>query len=61
MAKNPPKWPWRVGAITDRAQYKNPKTNLYVKKDMTTGKFMDNKTTWWKFKWVTDRSKDKVK
>ena len=34
MAKNPPKWAGRVGAVTDRAQYKNPKTNLYVKKDM---------------------------
>jgi len=57
MAKNPPKWAGRVGAVTDRAQYKNPKTNLYVKKDMMTGKFMDNKTTWWKFKWVSDKTK----
>ncbi len=57
MAKNPPKWPGRVGAVTNRAQYENPKTWLYVKKDMNTGKFMDNKTSWGKFKWVSDKSK----
>ena len=57
MATNPPKWAWRVWAVKDRAQYQNPKTGLFVKKDMTTGKFIDNKTTWWKFKWVTDKTK----
>lgn len=57
MAKNPPKWPGRVGPVTNRAQYHNPKTDLYVKKDMTTWKFIDNKTSWWKFKGVSDKTK----
>ncbi len=62
MATNPPAWDWqRKWAVTNRAQYKNPKTSLYVKKDMTTGKFMDNKTTLWKFKWVANKSKTKTK
>lgn len=57
MATNAPKWPWRIGPVKDRTQYLNPKTNLYVKKDTNTGRFKDNKTTWWKFKWVSDKSK----
>lgn len=57
MATNPPKNWARIWPVKDRAQYLNPKTNLYVKKDNTTGKFIDNKTSGWKFKWVTDKSK----
>lgn len=37
---------YRKGAIKDRSQTFNPKTNQYVKRDATTGKFIaasDNK------------------
>lgn len=58
MAKNAPYGDnRRKGAIKERKQYQNPKTGLYVKKDMTTGKFIDNKTTGGKFKGVTNASK----
>lgn len=35
----------RKGAVKDRSQVLNPKTNLWVKRDMETGKFMDVKTS----------------
>lgn len=58
MAKNQPTWDWqRKWAVKDRAQYLNPRTRLYVKKDMTTWRFLGNKDDWTKFKWVTDKSK----
>ncbi len=43
----------RKGAVKDRTQVFNPKTGLWVKRDKTTGLFMDNKTTGGKFKGVT--------
>lgn len=52
MATNPPKGGGRNGAVTDRSQSLNPKTGLYTKRDTTTGKFMDVKTTGGKFKGV---------
>lgn len=53
MAKNAPKWDnARKWAVKDRSQVYNPKTDLWIKRDTETGKFLDNKTTWWKFKWV---------
>ncbi|WP_170324223.1 hypothetical protein [Polaribacter vadi] len=42
----------RHGAVKGRSQVLNPKTNLYVKRDAETGKFMDVKTTGGKFKGV---------
>lgn len=42
----------RKGAVKKRSQVLNPKTNLYVKRDAETGKFMDVKTTGGKFKGV---------
>lgn len=42
----------RKGAINQRSQVLNPKTNLYVKRDAETGKFMDVKATRGKFKGV---------
>lgn len=42
----------RKGAVKQRSQVSNPKTNLYVKRDSETGKFMDVKTTGGKFKGV---------
>jgi hypothetical protein len=45
MATNPPKDGSRKGAVRQRSQVKNPKTNLWTKRDAETGKFMDIKTS----------------
>lgn len=42
----------RKGAVKQRSQVLNPKTNLYVKRDAETGRFMDVKTSGGKFKGV---------
>ncbi|MFN0729359.1 hypothetical protein [Polaribacter gochangensis] len=42
----------RKGAVKQRSQVLNPKTNLYVKRDTETGKFMDVKTSGGKFKGI---------
>ncbi|MGB5026199.1 MAG: hypothetical protein WBO44_12665 [Saprospiraceae bacterium] len=42
----------RNGQIKNRSQVLNPKTDLMVKRDTTTGKFMDVKTSGSKFKGV---------
>ena len=42
----------RNGAVDKRSQVLNPKNNLFVKRDLDTGKFMDVKTTGGKFKGV---------
>lgn len=42
----------RKGAVKQRSQILNPKTNLYIKRNTETGKFMDVKTTGGKFKGV---------
>ena len=42
----------RNGAVKKRSQVLNTKTNLYVKRDTKTGKFMDVKTSGGKFKGV---------
>ena len=39
----------RNGAVKKRSQVLNTKTNLYVKRDTKTGKFMDVKTSGGKF------------
>jgi hypothetical protein len=50
MAKNKPIGDnARKGAVKQRSQVLNPKTNLYVKRDTETGKFMDVKTSGGKF------------
>lgn len=43
----------RKGAVKNRTQIENPKTGLFVKRDSTTGRFIDVKTTGGKFKGVT--------
>lgn len=46
MAKNKPYGDnARKGAVKDRSQVHNPQNDLWVKRDTTTGKFMDVKTT----------------
>lgn len=44
MATNPPKGDGhRIGAVRDRSQTYNPKTNHWVKRDADTGRFIDQK------------------
>lgn len=46
MAKNKPYGDnARKGAVKNRSQVHNPKTNKWVKRDPDTGRFMDVKTT----------------
>lgn len=35
----------RIGAVKDRTQTYNPKTDCYVKRDTQTGRFIDMKTS----------------
>lgn len=42
----------RKGAVKERSQVLNPKTDLFVKRDANTGRFMDVKTSGGKFKGV---------
>lgn len=45
MATNPPSGDGRrKGAVRKRSQVKNPKTKRWVKRDATTGRFMDQKS-----------------
>lgn len=43
----------RNGAVKDRTQTYNPKTDTWVKRDSNTGKFMDGKSDGKPFKGVT--------
>ena len=53
MAVNKPKGDnARVGAVKVRSQTFNGKTNLYIKRNTSTGKFMNVKTSGGKFKGV---------
>lgn len=52
MAKNPPKGPGRRGTVKERSQVKNPKIGRYVKRDRSTGMFMDQKADGKPFKGV---------
>lgn len=52
MATNPPAGPGRRGAVTDRSQVFNPKTENWVKRDTETGRFMDQKQDGKPFKGV---------
>lgn len=52
MAKNGSSGKGREGAVDNRSQTFNPTTNLWTKRDSSTGKFMDTKTSGGKFKGV---------
>jgi hypothetical protein len=53
MATNPPKGDGhRIGAVRDRSQTHNPKTDQWVKRDATSGRFMDVKQDGTRFKGV---------
>jgi len=54
MATNPPSGDGhRNGAVRQRSQTFNPKTRHWVKRDATTGRFMDQKADNKPFKGVT--------
>ena len=54
MAKNPPYGDGaRKGAVKDRSQTFNPKTDQWVKRDSDTGRFMDVKKDGTPFKGVS--------
>jgi hypothetical protein len=42
----------RVGAVRGRSQTRNPKTDTYVKRDTSSGRFMDGKSDGTPFKGV---------
>lgn len=53
IAKNPPTGDnRRIGAVKERSQTYNPITDQWVKRDTTTGKFMDVKSDGKPFKGV---------
>jgi hypothetical protein len=53
MAKNPPYGDnRRQGQVTDRSQTHNPKNDRWVKRDTTTGQFIDQKADHDPFKGV---------
>ena len=56
MAKNgTPGDGHRNGAVKDRSQVHNPKTDQWVKRDNSTGRFMDVKKDGTPFKGVTKK------
>ena len=52
MAKNGPKGGGREVVVDHRSQVYNPQTDLWIKRDTESGRFMDNKTSGGKFKGV---------
>lgn len=59
MAKNSPTCDnRRIGAVKNRSQTYNPKTNQYVKRNADTGKFMDVKQDGTPFKGVRKEKND---
>jgi hypothetical protein len=52
MAKNGKPGAGRVGQVTGRSQVKNPKTDLWTKRNTTDGRFMDVKKDGEPFKGV---------
>lgn len=56
MAKNGTPGDGRpVGAVRDRSQTFNPRTQQWVKRDETTGRFMDVKSNGTPFRGVTKK------
>ena len=60
MAKNTGK-NHRIGSVTKRTQTQNPKTGKWVKRNKTTGKFIDQKSDNKPFKGVTKEPDDRKK
>lgn len=58
MAKNPPPGDGRRhGAVKDRSQTYNPRTENWTKRDRETGQFMDQKKNGQPFKGVRKENK----
>lgn len=58
MATNPPKGDGhRNGAVKNRTQVHNPKTDTWTKRDSNTGQFVDGKKDGTPFKGVTKEKK----
>ena len=57
MAKNTGE-DFRRGAVCDRTQVHNPKTDQWVKRDSETGRFMDVKQNGEPFKGVTKETRE---
>jgi hypothetical protein len=57
MAKNPPPGSGRKGEVRKRSQLQNPRTKLWVKRNVDSGRFIDNKTSGGKFKGVRKEKK----
>lgn len=45
MAKNGPSGGGRKGSVDNRSQFKHPTSGNWVKRDTTTGRFLDQKTS----------------
>lgn len=45
---------YRIGSVKNRDQVYNPRTQLYVKRDTVTGKFMAVKVSGGKFKGIAE-------
>ncbi|MDR0477105.1 MAG: hypothetical protein LBH14_04110 [Desulfobulbaceae bacterium] len=60
MAKNTGEG-YRKGAINDRTQMHNPKTDLYVKRDTETGRFMEQKSGGGPFKGIAKEKDNRRK
>lgn len=52
MATNSETGSGRDGAVRKRSQVQNPRTNLWVKRDLSTGRFMKAKKSGGSFKGV---------
>jgi len=52
MAKNPPKNNRRRGAVKKRDQVLNPRNKRWVKRNLRTGKFLDQKADYALFKGI---------
>jgi len=48
---------FRCGAVRGRSQVRNPLTRSWVKRDSSTGRFMDGKSTGGRFKGVRRKSR----
>ena len=57
MAKNTNR-KTRIGAVKERSQVFNEKTNMFIKRNKKTGRFISSKST--PYKGVTKENKDKI-
>jgi hypothetical protein len=51
---------FRRGAVRGRSQLRNPLTRMWVKRDSSTGRFLDGKTSGGRFKGVRRENRAKL-